>query len=148
MKVLACSRTQYPEWKELAEYVDLDTLLKESDMISLHCPVFPETLKMINAGTIARMKDGAMLLNTSRGQLIDEYDLAEALHSGKLRGAALDVMSVEPILADNPLLTAPNCIITPHMAWAPIESRQRLLDCVVENVRGFLSGRLQNVVNP
>lgn len=148
MKVLACSRTQYPEGEELAEYVDLDTLLKESDMISLHCPVFPETLKMINADTIARMKDGAMLLNTSRGQLIDEYDLAEALHSGKLRGAALDVMSVEPILADNPLLTAPNCIITPHMAWAPIESRQRLLDCVVENVRGFLSGRLQNVVNP
>lgn len=147
MKVLAYSRTQYPEGRALAEYVDLDTLLRQSDVVSLHCPVFPETRGMIGAENIAKMKDGAILLNTSRGQLVNEEELAAALNSGKLRGAALDVLTTEPPKADNPLLGAKNCIITPHMAWAPIESRQRLLDCVVENIRGYLTGKLQNMVN-
>ena len=147
MKVLAYSRTQYAEGRELAEYVDLDTLLAQSDFVSLHCPLFPETAKLINRETIAKMKDGAILINTSRGGLLDEGDVKDALVSGKLRAAAVDVVSEEPMLRDNPLLTAPNCIITPHMAWAPIESRQRLLDCVVENIRCFLKGTPQNVVN-
>lgn len=148
MKVLAYNRTRRPGLEELAEYADLDTLLAQSDIVSLHCPLFPETSELINAETIGKMKDGAILINTSRGQLIREADLAEALKTGKLRAAAVDVASAEPIQPDNALLTAPNCIITPHIAWAPIESRQRLLDCVVENIRMFLAGTPQNVVNP
>lgn len=147
MHVLACSRTEYPECRELAEYVDLDTLLTQSDIVSLHCPLFPETKKIINTDSIAKMKDGAILINTARGGLLDESAVANALAAGKLSGAAVDVVSEEPMNADNPLLTAPNCIITPHMAWAPTESRQRLLDCVVENIRCFLLGKAQNVVN-
>ena len=148
LRILAYSRTKYPEFSDLVEYVDLDTLLKQSDIVSLHCPLFPETEKIINAASLAKMKDGAMLINTSRGGLVDETALLQALESGKLRGAAVDVVSVEPMQADNPLLHAPNCIITPHIAWAPIESRQRLLDTVVENIRCWLSGAPQNVVNP
>lgn len=147
MKILAHSRSQCPEGAALAEYVDLDALLKRSDVISLHCPLFPETAKLINEGTIAKMRDGGILLNTSRGGLVDEAALAKALGEGKLRAAAVDVVAAEPMQADNPLLTAPNCIITPHMAWAPIESRQRLLDCTVENIRAFLKGTPQNIVN-
>lgn len=147
MEVLACSRTEYPEGREIAEYVDLDTLYAHSDIISLHCPLFPETAKMINRDSIAKMKNGVILLNTSRGGLLDEEAVAEALRNGKLRCAAVDVVSQEPMEEANPLLTAPNCVITPHMAWAPIESRQRLLNCVVENIRGFLNGKPQNVVN-
>lgn len=147
MKILAHSRSQCQEGLILAEYVDLDTLLANSDVISLHCPLFPETEKLINACTIGKMKDGAILLNTSRGGLVDEAALSGALKAGKLRAAAVDVVSAEPMNADNPLLTAPNCIITPHMAWAPIESRQRLLNCTVENIRAFLNGDPQNVVN-
>ena len=143
MRVLAYSRTQHPGHR----YVDLDTLLKESDVISLHCPLFPETTGMINRETIAKMKDGAILLNTARGPLIDEQAVADALVSGKLRGMAADVVCAEPIPADSPLLTAPNCILTPHMAWAPAESRQRILDATVENIRGFLVGLPQNIVN-
>lgn len=148
MKVIAYSRTQYPECAELAEYVDLDTLYARSDFISLHCPQFPETAKMINAESIAKMKDGAILINTSRGGLLDEEAVRDALIRGKLSAAAVDVVSAEPMKEDNPLLTAPNCIITPHIAWAPVESRQRLLDCVVENIRAYLNGVPQNVVNP
>ena len=147
MKVIAYSRTQYPEGREIAEYVDLDTLYARSDIISLHCPLFPETEKMINAESIGKMKDGAILLNTSRGGLVDEEALTAALKTGKLRAAAVDVVSQEPMPNTNPLLTAPNCIITPHMAWAPVESRQRLLDTVVANIRAFLDGKPQNVVN-
>lgn len=147
MNVIACSRTEYPESRNIAEYVTLDRLLAQADVISLHCPLFPETEKLINPETIGRMKNGAILLNTARGGLVDEDALADALRSGKLRGAAVDVVSVEPMQQENPLLTAPNCIITPHMAWAPIESRQRLLNTVVENIRCFLEGRPQNVVN-
>ena len=148
MKVLAYSRSKCDEGRALAEYVDLDALLRGSDVVSLHCPLFPETEKLINAGTIAKMKDGAILLNTARGGLLDEEAVAEALRAGKLRAAAVDVVSQEPMKEGNPLLTAPNCIITPHIAWAPIESRQRLLDCVVENIRAFLAGHPQNVINP
>ena len=128
--------------------VSLDTLLRQSDVISLHCPLTPETTGLINSETIAKMKDGAIVLNTSRGQAVDEEALAEALKSGKLRAAAVDVAAREPIPADSPLLTAPNCIITPHMAWAPKESRQRILDCTAQSIRAYLSGSPVNVVNP
>lgn len=147
MRVLACSPREYPEGLEIGQYVDLDTLLRQSDIVSLHCPLLSQTREIINARTIEKMKDGAMLINTSRGPLVNEQDLADALESGKLRGAAVDVVAQEPIRADNPLLTTHKCIITPHIAWAPVESRQRLMDCVVSNVRAFLEGTPQNVVN-
>jgi len=147
MNVLAYNSSRCPEGEAIGQYVDLDTLLKQSDVISLHCPMTPETEKIINAGTLSKMRDGAILLNTARGGLLDETAVAEALRSGKLRGAAVDVASTEPINADNPLLTAPNCIITPHMAWAPTESRQRIIDCIQNNIHGFLSGKPVNVVN-
>lgn len=147
MHVLAYNRSQCDEGRAIADYVDLDTLFRESDFISLHCPQTAETVNLINRETIAQMKDGAMLINTARGGLVDESALLEALESGKLRGAAVDVVSQEPMKADNPLLATRKCIITPHIAWAPVESRQRLLDCVVENIRAFLAGKPQNVVN-
>lgn len=148
MKVLAYSRSRKSEAEAIGEYVDLDTLLRQSDVISLHCPLFPETTGLINDETIAKMKDGAILLNTSRGAVIDEAAVARALKTGKLKGAAMDVVSEEPIKADNPLLQAPNCIITPHMAWAPIETRQRILDITMQSIRGYLNGSPVNVVNP
>ena len=148
MEVITYSRSVRSEGKEIAEYVDLDTLLARSDVISLHCPLFPETEKMINEQTIGKMKDGVILLNTSRGGVIDETAVAEGLRSGKIRAAAVDVVSEEPMRRDNPMLTAPNCIITPHMAWAPIETRKRLLGVVAENIRGFLNSSPRNVVNP
>lgn len=147
MEVLAYNRSQCEEGTQIGTYVDLDTLLAKSDVVSLHCPLFPETKGIINARSLAKMKDGAILLNTSRGPLVEEAALAQALNAGKLRGAAVDVVSQEPIEEDNPLLGCRNCIITPHMAWAPVESRQRLLDTVVENIRSFLDGNPQNVVN-
>lgn len=147
MQVIAYNRSQCEEGRQIGEYVDMDTLLARSDILSLHCPQTPGTEKIINARSLARMKDGAMLINTARGGLLDENAVAEALRSGKLRGAAVDVVSKEPMAPDNPLLSAPGCIITPHIAWAPVESRQRLLDCVVENIRCFLNGTPQNVVN-
>ena len=143
MRVIAHSRTP----KDGIACVDLDTLLSQSDVVSLHCPLFPQTQRLIRRETLDKMKDGAILLNTSRGGLLDEVDVAQALASGKLRFAAVDVVSQEPILASNPLLHAPNCIITPHMAWAPVESRQRLMDCVVKNLKAFLSRTPENVVN-
>lgn len=145
MKVLAFSRTHYPEHAD--KYTDLDTLLARSDVVSLHCPLFPETEGMINSQTITKMKDGAILLNTARGGLIDETAVADALRTGKLRGAAVDVVSYEPISRENPLLTAPNCIITPHMAWAPIESRQRILETTTKSIQAFLDDRPVNTVN-
>ena len=147
MKVLAHSRSQCREGWEIGEYVDLDTLLSESDVISLHCPLFPETEKIINAETIAKMKDGAILLNTARGGLVDESALLEALTAGKLRGAAVDVVSQEPMSADNPLLKAPNCIITPHMAWSQLEARQRVVDITAANIRAFMEGAPIHIVN-
>lgn len=143
MEVIAFNRSP----KADVENVDLDALFARSDVISLHCPLFPETEGIISRENIAKMKDGMLLVNTSRGGLIDEQAVADALESGKIRGMAVDVVTVEPIHKDNPLLTAPNCLITPHMAWAPLESRGRLLNTVADNVRCFLEGIPQNVVN-
>jgi len=147
MKVITFNRSESEEGRKIAEYVDLDTLFAQSDIVSLHCPLFPETEKIINAINLAKMKEGAMLVNTARGGLVDEEALVEALESGKLRYAAVDVVSQEPMQADNPLLKTRKCIITPHIAWAPVESRQRLMDCVEENIRCYLNGQPQNVVN-
>lgn len=147
MKVIAYNRSQCEEGRKIAEYVDLDTIFAQSDIVSLHCPQTAETEKLINAETIAKMKDGAMLVNTARGGLVEEEALVAALESGKLRYAAVDVVSKEPMPLDNPLLKTRKCIITPHIAWAPVESRQRLLDTVVENIRCYLAGNPQNVVN-
>lgn len=146
MKVLAYDTFQSNRGKELAEYVELDTLLGESDVIFLHCPLFPETEKIINKGTIAKMKDGVILINNSRGQLVEEQDLADALTSGKVYAAGLDVVSTEPIKGDNPLLKAKNCLITPHISWAAQASRQRIMDITANNIRAFLSGEPVNVV--
>ncbi len=129
------------------KYVQLDELFAQSDVISLHCPLFPSTQGIINKANIAKMKDGVMIINTSRGPLVVEQDLAEALDSGKVAGAALDVVSSEPIRSDNLLLNAKNCIITPHIAWAPRESRNRLMNIAVDNLSAFLSGNPVNVVN-
>ena len=148
MTVLATGSRKCPEGEAIGAYVDLDTLLRESDVISLHCPLFPETEKLINRDTIARMKDGAILINNSRGGLIDEQDVADALNGGKLRAAAVDVVTVEPIVGSNPLLTAKNCIITPHMSWAATEARARIVDITAGNIRAFLEGKPRNVVNP
>lgn len=147
MKVIACSRSRSEQAAEIGEYVDLDMLLKESDVISLHCPLFPETEKIINKNTIAKMKDGVIIINNGRGQLIDEQDLADALNCGKVAGAGLDVLSCEPPKDDNPLLTAENCIITPHISWASREARQRIMDIAAANLEAFLQGSPQNVVN-
>ena len=142
MKVLSNSRRG-----GFSNSVSLDELLAQSDIISLHCPLTPETTRIINRETIAKMKDGAIVLNTSRGAAVDEEALAEALRSGKLRAAATDVAAAEPIPANSPLLTAPNCIITPHMAWAPKESRQRILDTTEASIQAFLAGDPVNRVN-
>jgi glycerate dehydrogenase len=125
----------------------LEAVLRESDVVSLHCPLTPETRHLINATTLRWLKPTAFLINTSRGPLIDEPALAEALREGRLAGAALDVLSAEPPAATNPLLTAPNCLITPHLAWAAQAARRRLMDVTVENVRAFVAGHPQNVVN-
>ena len=148
MKVLAFDAYKRPELEsETCRYADLDTLLAESDVISLHCPLFPDTEGIINKDTIAKMKTGVMIINDSRGPLIVEEDLRDALNGGKVAGAALDVVSTEPIKMDNPLLSAKNVILTPHIAWAPKESRQRLMDIAVENLQCFVDGAPQNVVN-
>lgn len=147
MKILACDKHRSEEGTKIAEYVELDTLLKSSDVIALHCPLFPDTEKMINKDTIGKMKDGVIIINNSRGQLVNEQDLADALNCGKVAGAGLDVLSTEPVRGDNPLLTAKNCIITPHISWAPAESRQRIMDCSAENLKAFLEGHPRNVVN-
>lgn len=147
MNVIAFNRSRSAEGAEIAEYVELDELLHRADVISLHCPLFPETRGIINRETIAKMKDGVIIINNSRGPLVVEQDLADALNSGKVYAAGLDVVSSEPISADNPLLKAKNCLITPHISWAPKESRQRIMDCTVENIRAFQAGKPQNVVN-
>ncbi|MBR1757653.1 MAG: D-2-hydroxyacid dehydrogenase [Lachnospiraceae bacterium] len=147
MKVLAYDSYPNDFGRAIGEYVDLDTLLTNSDVIALHCPLFPETQGIINKDTIAKMKDGVILLNNSRGPLVVEQDLADALNCGKVAAAGVDVVSTEPIKGDNPLLTAKNCIITPHISWAPKESRQRIMDCAVENVKAYLAGAPVNVVN-
>lgn len=129
------------------EWISLKGLLEESDVVSLHCPLFPETKGMINAQTLKRMKRSAILINTSRGPLIEDQALADALNDGVIAGAALDVLSEEPPPADHPLLGAKNCIVTPHIAWATREARERLLGMAVENLRAWLDGAPRNVVN-
>lgn len=147
MRVLAYDAHPNDTGRDIADYVPLEELLGQSDVIALHCPLFPETAGIINRDTIAAMKDGVIILNNSRGPLIVEQDLADALNSGKVYAAGLDVVATEPILEDNPLLKAKNCIITPHISWAPRESRQRIMDCTVDNVRAFLEGDARNVIN-
>lgn len=148
MNVLAYDAHKNPALEsDTCKYASLDELLEKSDVIALHCPLFPETQGIINKNTIAKMKDGVIILNNSRGPLIVEQDLADALNSGKVYAAGLDVVSTEPIQGSNPLLKAKNCIITPHISWAPKESRQRLMDIAVENLKAFVSGAPINVVN-
>ena len=141
MKVLAYSRHGAEDY-----HTELDELYAKSDVVSLHCPLTAENIGMINRETIAKMKDGVILLNTARGGLINEADLREALLSGKVYAAASDVVSTEPIKADNPLLGLDNMIITPHIAWAALEARQRLMDVATDNVRQYLAGNVQNNV--
>jgi len=148
MKVLAYDNYQDSKLvSDSLKYAGLDELLANSDVISLHCPLIDNTVGIINQNTIAKMKDGVKIINTSRGPLIVEKDLAEALNSGKVSGAAVDVVSTEPAKMDNPLLSAKNCIVTPHIAWAPKESRERLMNIAVVNLEQFLKGDLVNVVN-
>ena len=147
MNVIAYDPYPNDRGREIAEYVGLDELYARADVITLHCNLTPENTRMINRDSIARMKDGVILINNSRGQLIDEQDVTDALNSGKIGYAGLDVVYTEPIRSDNPLLKAKNCIITPHISWAPIEARQRIMDMTVENVKAFQDGSPVNIVN-
>ena len=147
MRVIAYDSCEDETGRAIAEYVSLDCLLERSDVIFLHCPLFPETEKMINKSSIAKMKTGVIIVNNSRGQLIAEQDLADALNSDKVAAAAVDVVSSEPIKSENPLLKAKNCIITPHISWASTESRKRLMDISVANLQAFVAGNPINAVN-
>ncbi len=148
MKVLFYNRTKRLELEtDKIKFAELEQVLGLSDFISLHCPLTKQTEGLINKVSIAKMKTGAFLINTSRGPVLDEQDVADALNSGKLAGAAVDVVSIEPIKEDNPLLGVKNCIITPHFAWAPLEARTRLMDTLVKNIRAFLENKPINVVN-
>ena len=147
VRVLAYSRSERAEGRALADYVPLDELIGSSDFIFLHCPLTPETEGLINAARISQMKDGVIIVNNGRGQLIVEADLAAALACGKVGCAAVDVASSEPIRADNPLLHAPNCIITPHISWATKEARERIMQTTADNVKSFMAGKPAHVVN-
>lgn len=147
MNVIANDEYPNESGRELAEYVSLDVLFEQADVIAVHCPLFPSTEGIICKENIEKMKDGVIILNNSRGPLVVEQDLADALNSGKVYAAGLDVVSTEPIKGDNPLLTAKNCIITPHISWAPKESRLRLMNIAVNNLKEFLNGDPVNVVN-
>ena len=148
MRVIAYDARETEAGRALGvEYVSLDELFAQSDVLGLQMPLFPFNTGIINKENIAKMKDGVIIINNSRGQMVVEQDLADALNSGKVAAAALDVVSTEPIMADNPLLKAKNCIITPHMSWGAKESRQRIMDTTVENVKSFLAGKPVNVVN-
>jgi glycerate dehydrogenase len=127
--------------------VDLEALFRQSDVVSLHCPLTPQTQNLVNTQRLGWMKPAALLINTGRGPLVDERALADALNSGRIAGAGLDVLSVEPPPADNPLLKAKNCVVTPHLGWGTLASRRRLMHVAVENVRAFLAGQPRNVVN-
>ena len=149
MHIIAYSSTRHPEQQsDTLRFTTLDDLWAASDVISLHCPLSASTTGIINKDSIVKMKDGVLIINTSRGPLIVETELAAALNNGKVAGAAIDVVSTEPIKSDNPLLTAKNCIITPHIAWAPKESRQRLMDIAIDNLKAYILGKPINVVNP
>lgn len=147
MNVLAYDAFPSEAGKEIATYVELDELLEKSDFIFLHCPLFPATEGIINKDTIAKMKDGVILINNSRGPLVVEQDLYDALESGKVACAALDVASTEPIKEDNVLLKAKNCIITPHISWATKEARERIMNTTAENIKSYMDGNPVNVIN-
>lgn len=148
MNVLLHSRTKKEDIAGTgSQWASLETLLRESDVVSLHCPLTPETKELINRERLALMKRSAFLLNTSRGPLVHEQDLADALNSGRIAGAGLDVLSAEPPSPDNPLLQARNCIITPHVAWASFEARKRLMEITVSNLAAFLENKPVNLVN-
>lgn len=147
MNIVATSRSASSRTEDGVTFLPLERLLAESDIVSLHCPLTDDTRHLINAATLARMKPSALLINTSRGPLINETDLSSALHHNRIAGAALDVLSAEPPPPDNPLLTAPNCLITPHQAWATRAARQRLVETAAANLRAFLSGHPKNTVS-
>jgi len=147
MKVIACDVAPISDIPDGCEMVALDDVFRRCDVLTLHCPLTPRTERLVNARRLALMKPTAIILNTSRGPLIDEPAMAEALNAGRIAAVGLDVLTEEPPPADNPLLTAPNCFITPHIAWASRAARRRLLDTAVENVRAFLAGTPKNVVN-
>ena len=147
MRIIAYDNHPTESGKQIGDYVELETLYAQSDVICLHCPLFPETNGIINRDSIAKMKNGVIIINNSRGSLIVEQDLVDALHCGKIAAAAVDVVSTEPIPKNNVLLSAPNCIITPHISWAPKESRQRIMECTAENIQAFLNGVPINTVN-
>lgn len=148
MEILASGRSGSRKSRDAqVEWLPTEELVAAADVISLHCPLTPETERMVNRHLLERMKPSALLINTSRGGLIEERDLAEALRAGRIAGAAVDVVSQEPIRVDNPLLGAPNCLITPHMAWCSLAARQRLMRSTAENVAAFLAGKPTNVVN-
>lgn len=147
VNVIAYDAFQSEAGKAVATYVELDELLAKSDFIFLHCPLFPSTQGIINKENIAKMKEGVFIINNSRGPLVVEEDLLEALKSGKVGAAALDVVSSEPIKAENVLLQAPNCIITPHISWATKEARERIMQTTADNVKSYIDGAPQNVVN-
>ena len=146
MRVVVCDPALRAEDVQGVEVLTLDDLFSISDVVSLHCPLTPETRQMVDRRRLALMKPTALLVNTSRGPLVDEAALAEALIAGRIAGAGLDVLVIEPPAAGNPLLSAKNCYVTPHIAWATRAARQRLLATVVDNVRAFLAGRPSNVV--
>lgn len=146
MNVLAYKR--HKEDNADVSFVDFDTLLKESDIVSVHCPLNAQSEKMFNKDTFSKMKDGAIFINTARGGVMDENALVDALNKGKLAYAGIDVLEIEPMSMDNVLCNAKNCIITPHVAWAPMETRLRLMDIVCDNLRCFINGTPKNVVNP
>jgi glycerate dehydrogenase len=147
MKVIAYRRRVATTYEPDVRWAELDELFRESDVVSLHCPLTPDNARMVNAGRLATMKPGAFLINTARGGLVDEADLAAALNAGTIAGAGLDVLTSEPPRAGSPLTSAKNCVITPHIAWASRPARQRLLSVTAENIRSFAEGRPQNVVN-
>jgi glycerate dehydrogenase len=145
MNVLVATRTPRPNAAEI-RFVQTDEVFREADVLSLHCPLTDETRHLVNARTLALMKPSAVILNTGRGALVDEAALADALNGGRIAGAGLDVLSAEPPAADNPLVSARNCVITPHIGWATQAARRRLLAEAIENVRAYLDGQPRNVV--
>ena len=147
MRILAVDEYPNDSGRGIAEYVSQSRMFAEADVICLHCNLTPATAGVICKETIAQMKDGVIIINNSRGQLVVEDDLAQALDAGKVSAAAVDVVSKEPIIADNPLLKAKNCIITPHISWAPMECRQRIMDLTASNLQAFIEGKPQNVVS-
>ena len=146
MTVIATSRSHTSGCEGEVTFVDADTLFAKSDYISLHCPLTPETEQAVNARTLSLMKPTAVLINTARGGVTDENAVAEALRAGRIRGAGIDVLCEEPMRENHPYLTAPNCIVTPHVAWGSIEARTRLIDVVAENLKAFEAGKPQNCV--